>query len=68
MIARLGVLMLLLLLPGAACASDEEIQVYMDEMNPKGLFGLDVHLNYVPRGRPANVDYFGRRRRRAASV
>jgi len=45
--------------PGAAIAAGEEIQVYMDEMNPKGLFGLDVHLNYVPQGRAADVDYAG---------
>ena len=32
-----------------ACAADEEIQVYMDEMN-RGGYGLDVHLNYVPEG------------------
>lgn len=50
---------LLLLAPAAARASDEEIQVYMDEMNRTGIFGLDLHLNYVPSGRHANVDYFG---------
>jgi len=49
----------LALAPRAACAADEEIQVYMDEMNPKGGYGLDLHLNYVPRGRAANVDYAG---------
>lgn len=47
------------LLPSAASAADEEIQVYMDEMNPKGGYGLDVHLNYVPVGRPADADYLG---------
>ncbi|MDE2486312.1 MAG: hypothetical protein KGO51_02855 [Alphaproteobacteria bacterium] len=49
----------LALLPGCAAAADEEIQVYMDEMNPKGVYGLDLHLNYVPQGRAANVDYAG---------
>jgi hypothetical protein len=49
----------LALLPSAASAADEEIQVYMDEMNPKGGYGLDVHLNYVPKGRAANADYAG---------
>jgi hypothetical protein len=49
----------LALLPSAAWAADEEIQVYMDEMNPKGGYGLDVHLNYVPKGRAANADYAG---------
>jgi hypothetical protein len=45
--------------PCAARAADEEIQVYMDEMNPKGGVGLDVHVNYVPSGRGPNVDYQG---------
>lgn len=51
--------LLLLAFPGAAEAADEEIQVYMDEMNPKHGYGLDIHLNWVPRGRRANVDYLG---------
>lgn len=42
-----------------AWAADEEIQVYMDEMSARGAFGLDVHLNYVPVGRGADVDYAG---------
>lgn len=33
-----------------ALAADEEIQVYMDEINPAGKVGLDVHLNYVADG------------------
>jgi hypothetical protein len=45
--------------PSQAWAADEEIQVYMDEMNPAGGFGLDVHVNYVPSGRPANLDWTG---------
>lgn len=45
--------------PGLARAADEEIQVYMDEMNRQGGVGLDVHLNYTPDGRGANVDYAG---------
>jgi hypothetical protein len=48
-----------LLLAAPAHAADEEIQVYMDEMNKAGGYGLDVHLNYVPSGRRANVDYAG---------
>jgi len=36
--------------PTAAFAADEEIQVYMDEINPAGKVGLDVHLNYVADG------------------
>jgi hypothetical protein len=51
--------LLLLAVPGAARASDEEIQVYMDEMNPTGGYGLDVHLNFVPKGRHADADYPG---------
>src|SRR4249919_827322 len=39
------------LVPGAARAADEEIQVYMDEIGPPRRLGLDVHLNYVPTGR-----------------
>ena len=44
--------------PGAALAADEEIQVYMDEIGPVHVPGLDVHINYVPRGRVA-PDYPG---------
>jgi hypothetical protein len=33
-----------------AFAADEEIQVYMDELNATGVFGLDVHVNDVLRG------------------
>ena len=51
--------LLLLAAPAAASAADEEIQVYMDEMNPRGGYGLDLHLNFVPRGRRANLDYLG---------
>lgn len=35
-----------------AHAADEEIQVYMDELNPAGAFGLDVHVNDVLKGDP----------------
>lgn len=38
---------------GSARAAPEEIQVYMDEMNKPGEFGLDVHNNYVFEGRAA---------------
>ena len=37
----------------AARAADEEIQVYMDDMDAPGTFGLDVHTNYVATGDPA---------------
>lgn len=52
-------LFILLFTPSRAWAADEEIQVYMDEMNPAGGYGLDVHLNYVPQGRPGNFDWLG---------
>ncbi len=43
---------------GRALAADEEIQVYMDEMNAPGHFGLDVHTNYVLSG-DGTPDYAG---------
>ncbi|HKB82285.1 MAG TPA: hypothetical protein VKD04_03650 [Burkholderiales bacterium] len=43
---------------GLAWAAPEEIQVYMDEMNAPGEFGLDVHHNYVFSGSNA-PDYPG---------
>lgn len=46
------------LLPAAAAAAPEEIQVYMDEMNKPGALGLDVHINAVSDGRTA-PDYPG---------
>lgn len=47
-----------LALAGPARAADEEIQVYMDEINAPGTFGLDVHLNTVAQGSAA-LDYPG---------
>jgi hypothetical protein len=41
---------LLLLSAGAARAADEEIQVYEDDLDKPGQFGLDTHINYVPSG------------------
>lgn len=41
-----------------ASAAPEEVQVYMDELNPAGDIGLDVHANYVPDGVRA-ADYTG---------
>lgn len=35
-----------------ALAADEEIQVYMDDMDKPGQFGLDLHNNYVASGDP----------------
>ena len=45
-------------LAGPALAADEEIQVYMDDMDRPGQFGLDVHNNYVLSGDGA-PDYAG---------
>jgi hypothetical protein len=45
-------------LAGPALAADEEIQVYMDDLDKPGQFGLDVHDNYVFSGDGA-PDYPG---------
>ena len=47
-----------LLVPAAAQAAPEEIQVYMDEINRPGEIGLDVHVNHVLSGDGA-PDYSG---------
>ncbi len=52
----LGVLALLAVSP--ARAAPEEIQVYMDEMDAPGEFGLDLHNNFVPSG-SGTPDYPG---------
>ena len=33
-----------------AWAASDEIQVYTDEMNDPGQYGVELHLNYVPKG------------------
>ena len=43
---------------GTAHAADEEIQVYMNEINAPGQPGLDLHTNYVPSG-DGSPDYAG---------
>jgi hypothetical protein len=53
-----GALALALGAAGPALAAGEEIQVYMDEISPKGHFGLDVHVNYVADG-VKTFDYAG---------
>ena len=35
--------------PGAVAAPDE-VQVYTDDMDDPGKFGLELHVNYVPKG------------------
>ncbi len=46
------------LLPGAARAISDEIQVYTDDINKPGEFGLELHVNTTPRGRKT-PDYPG---------
>ena len=55
---RLLSLAWLVALPLPAHAADEEIQVYLNEINPKGGFGLDLHVNDVLSGDPT-PDYTG---------
>jgi hypothetical protein len=57
--AGLAALLAAACMAGTARGADEEIQVYMDEMNRKGGFGLDVHLNDVLDGRLRDADYLG---------
>ncbi len=47
-----------MLAPSLAHAADEEIQVYMNDINPPHQPGLDVHVNTVPSG-DATPDYPG---------
>jgi len=47
-----------LFLATPALAADEEIQVYMDEIGPRGDVGLDIHVNDVLAGDPG-ADYAG---------
>ena len=49
---RLLPALVLLLAPATARAADE-IQVYNAEINRPGQFSLQLHGNYVPRGRTA---------------
>ncbi len=57
---RLGLAAVLtgLALAGPALAADEEIQVYMDELDRPGQIGLDLHNNYVLTG-DAGATYAG---------
>lgn len=48
----------LLLVATPACAADEEIQVYMNEINLPHEWGLDVHVNDVTSG-DRSLDYPG---------
>lgn len=44
--------------PPHARAAEDEIQVYIDDVRPRGQRGLELHANYVPRGR-LTPDYQG---------
>lgn len=46
------------LAPAVASAADEEIQVYLNDIDAPHQVGLDVHVNYVPSG-DATPDYPG---------
>ena len=46
----ISVMIGLSVVPAASFAAPEEIQVYMDEINDQGEFGLDVHTNFVASG------------------
>jgi hypothetical protein len=46
------------LAPAPARAITDEIQVYTDDINDKGKFGLELHMNATPSGR-ATQDYPG---------
>lgn len=49
--ARLALLSLLVTAACPALAAPDEIQVYTEELDEPGEFGLELHLNYVTRGR-----------------
>ncbi|MGB8518221.1 MAG: hypothetical protein WCD45_10095 [Gallionella sp.] len=49
----IGILCLDLFLSTSAVAAPEEIQVYLDEFENPGQYGLDLHSNYVVAGQPA---------------
>ncbi len=57
---RAALLAVLALLPFSACraALYDEIQVYADDINEPGRFGLELHVNTTPRGR-SEPDYAG---------
>lgn len=41
---------LIFCVPASAIAAPDEIQVYTDDMNEPGQYGVELHLNYVPDG------------------
>ncbi len=57
-LARLALLLAALRSATAGAASSDEIQVYADDINKPGEFGLELHVNTTPRGR-STPDYPG---------
>lgn len=57
-LARAAILLAALRMATASAASSDEIQVYTDDINKRGEFGLELHVNTTPRGRSA-PDYPG---------
>ena len=58
MVRKLIAIAAAVLVPTAAHAAPEEIQVYIDDLNRPGGSGVDLHVNYVPIG-DGEVDYPG---------
>lgn len=56
--ARIALLLAAVRAVPANAASSDEIQVYIDDINKPGEFGLEVHVNATPRGR-STPDYPG---------
>lgn len=56
--AAIPAAILLLAMAGRASAAPEEVQVYEDDMDKPGQFGLDVHNSYVW-GAPSALEYPG---------
>lgn len=48
----------LMLMQSSVWAASDEIQVYVDDMNDVGKYGVELHLNYVPQG-SKTMDYSG---------
>jgi hypothetical protein len=53
-----GALAAALLCPAVALGIQDEIQVYVDDVNAPGEYGLETHINATPRGR-RTADYAG---------
>jgi hypothetical protein len=49
-LAHLSVAALIFFQALTASAAEDEIQVYTDDMNEVGQYGVETHINYVPKG------------------